>query len=197
MTSSFRQVATDLKSYRLVGIAALGVIATACGGKVIFDASSTAAGGANTTTTGAVFQTVGTTHASNTVGTSVVATNVVTVVNSTAVVGTSVVSSGDVAPSCDNGQMGDPNAPICNTCTQCAASTLCVSQVNDYNQSPDAQAFIGCAQACMPQTDQCIQTCEAQHPQGSQLYFALLSCLFCNACPINCSDPQFCAMPGG
>jgi len=50
------------------------------------------------------------------------------------------------------------------------------------------------------QQNQCMQQCQAQHPQGAQLYFAAVVCAYCGACSVNCGIPpqsQFCMMGGG
>jgi hypothetical protein len=194
-----------MKSRDLLVVPALAAIITACGGKVIFDTSSGATGGASSTSTSTVFGTQSTgvtsTHATS-VTSFVGSTNVGTTNGVVSSVGatSSNVSSGDVMPTCDTGQPGTTSDPVCNACVQCAESAVCPAQVQKLMQDADAQAFIACVNACMPMSNACQQQCETQHPEGTQVYFAAVVCLYCGACPTNCGVPPqsgFCMMGAG
>jgi hypothetical protein len=162
----------------------------ACGGKVIWVEDGGPNGGSGGTSTSSK------TTSSKVSSTAQVGTSVV----GTSVVATSVsndVSVGDVMPLCDTGQFGDFGTMVCDECVNCAISSLCVNEANAFQSDPDGQAFNDCLSNCNGGgPPNCFQQCQNQHPQGAMLYFALLECVVCNACPNNCNAQQNCMFGG-
>ncbi len=167
----------------------VSVSLTACGGKVIFDASGQGGAGGSST------------HASTSKATSVVGTSVA---QSTGIVGTSVgpqtsvVGPGPSASSgtsgCDTGQIGDTQSPICNDCVNCAANSICNPELNACEANADCSAWMSCAQNCTSQP--CYDQCQMQHPAGVMIYQQFIDCVLCSACPNNCNYPQACVPAG-
>lgn len=162
----------------------------ACGGKVTWvEDGATQSGGAGGT--GSTSSKSSTKSVTSTTNVSVVQGS--TVQQGTSVVGTSIVSSGNVMPGCDTGEFNSVDSQVCDNCTSCSLGSFCAFQWNAFQSSADAQEFIDCAENC--NGPMCLDQCQSQHPMGAQIYFQLVECAYCQACPNNCGADSGCFGP--
>lgn len=76
------------------------------------------------------------------------------------------------------------------TCDQCSQQVTsgggpCASAYNACAQNQDCIDFYDCISACS--SDACFQTCINNHPQGSDLYGAMVTCICDSGCPTECA----------
>lgn len=142
------------------------VVAAACGGNVVVDhAGDGGAGGAPpTTSTDVTGSTTGPTGTST---------------------GPSTTSTSTGGPSdCDGtGECGDSFSG----CVACALEGKCAIPLSDCQGSETCVGMASCMDPCG--FDQaCIDDCAAQFPEGALLYDALVNCVLCEQCPIDCGN---------
>ncbi len=63
---------------------------------------------------------------------------------------------------------------------------MCEQPYNDCTNSQECLDFWTCLDNCTDQT--CAQNCSNQYTAGYLLYFYLIECAFCNACPSDCAN---------
>jgi hypothetical protein len=78
----------------------------------------------------------------------------------------------------------------CNTCGNCAVSTVCAAAMNACAADQACNALLDCLSACTDQT--CANNCAAQNPGGQQTYMAAMTCVLCQACPVSCAAGPMC-----
>jgi hypothetical protein len=83
-----------------------------------------------------------------------------------------------------------------NGCAECAAAGQCFGAFefcfNGSNFS--CEDFVDCLRFCVNSSDPqgCGADCQMQNPEGASSYEGLATCLYCNACPIDCkNEAQF------
>ena len=180
---------------RLVFAGLSCAMSVACGGKVIFENTSStggAGGHLSTTTTHAATSTSTKATTAVSVGTTTTNVSVGTTVNSA--VSVSAVTTG--ASMCDTGQLGG-FGPICDNCASCAEGNTCAMSLQILENDPDGAQLLNCFQSCPQNSQACYTSCQNAHPQGNQLYYKLYDCIVCNACPQNCNAAQNCGTFGG
>jgi hypothetical protein len=67
----------------------------------------------------------------------------------------------------------------------CSTSSTCAAPANNCLSNQDCVDFLDCIQLCMDES--CTNTCVSTHPTGSNLYFLLMDCAMCTACPVDCA----------
>lgn len=90
---------------------------------------------------------------------------------------------GGTSSACDNsGSCGD----AASGCTGCALAGNCAAASDSCLNSADCLGFLDCVGACLDQA--CYDGCASAHPSGAAAYDALLQCIYCQECPVDC-DP--------
>ena len=111
------------------------------------------------------------------------------------VTGTSVVTSGTTTPaSSSTGADVCDNSGDCQICAECAQFGPCNDELESCFSDADCQAFAECFGMCQG-TPGCFPNCAMMHPMGAELYIAMLQCILCNECPVDCEEftpPQLC-----
>lgn len=170
---------------------AFALALTGCGAQVVFEGESSGGSGTGGSSDGGFGQGAGPTTSGPSVVTS-------TTTDATSTVATTVGVGGGTT--CDTGQPAPVESPACDACVNCAIGGLCAESYDAFVNDPGAPPWIDCVfgdgspQNPGCQDDACIQACNMQYPGVQELYFAVLQCLFCQACYQNCDGPTNCGM---
>lgn len=85
---------------------------------------------------------------------------------------------------CDNsGNCGDDQSG----CTACALAGACAAANDACANGQDCLSFVDCVGSCQDQA--CFDGCAAVYPSGAASYNALITCVYCQECPVDC-DPE-------
>jgi hypothetical protein len=91
-------------------------------------------------------------------------------------------AGGGYVSACDNtGNCGDSTVG----CTACALAGSCAAVSDSCMNDPSCLDFMACVGVCVDQT--CADACAAAHPSGAASYDALIQCVYCQECPLDCS----------
>lgn len=95
---------------------------------------------------------------------------------------------------CDAGSCGPVVGSLCDNsgacgdqgtgCTACALAGNCQAANDACLNGQDCLDFLGCVGACSDQT--CYDACVVANPVGAGLYDAILQCVYCQECPVDC-----------
>ncbi|MEP7122382.1 MAG: hypothetical protein ABJE95_15780 [Byssovorax sp.] len=80
----------------------------------------------------------------------------------------------------------------CNACHACALNVQCATLATACAQSSGCNGIDQCFTICGSDAD-CKGQCYLQNPDGEATYRALLSCIFCDACPSDCAGYTTCS----
>jgi len=72
------------------------------------------------------------------------------------------------------------------SCVECAVSGPCFEVTDTCQTSMDCILYNDCTQNCGGPG--CEQDCAEKFPEGAKLFFALVECVVCQACPMDCVD---------
>lgn len=79
----------------------------------------------------------------------------------------------------------------CDACHTCALEVQCATLATECSQSSGCVGIDQCFTICGSDAE-CKGQCYLQNPDGEALYRALLSCIFCDACPSDCAGYTIC-----
>jgi len=74
----------------------------------------------------------------------------------------------------------------CNDCVTCAENGLCSQEDSDCFANQDCIDVDDCMYHCGPADSACLGDCMAK--PGAALWEVYAGCIYCDACPTNCSD---------
>jgi Stigma-specific protein, Stig1 len=89
-------------------------------------------------------------------------------------------------PVCDgSGVCGDADTG----CVSCALTDGCSDELTRCTGDMSCINYVGCVRSC--KTPACEDGCATTFPAGVPLYDAVLTCLYCTECPVDCADVGF------
>ncbi len=82
----------------------------------------------------------------------------------------------------DSGSCGD----MISGCIECALLNNCAAEMAacEYDAGGDCMEYMSCIDPCEDQA--CRDQCKVEHPEGFELYKAMVICVICEECPIDC-----------
>lgn len=172
-------------------LAGLVMVGAACGGTAVVESGSGGAGGTgNVASSGQGTTTAGPGSSGNSGQTG----------PSGQTGQTGQTSSGDTTTSTSSGPSDCDGTGICGDsqggCIQCALEGPCAPSYDQCISNDVCIAFADCLGSC-PDPSGCFEGCAMQYPEGADLYVALLDCVICQQCAMDCSGNGFwdCAVP--
>ncbi len=155
----------------------------ACGGRAALEAYQLGGTGAGGSTTSSSSSTSSSGSSTSSSGSSTSSSGG----SSSSASSSSSSSSSGTTPVCDNS--GD-----CQSCVDCAVQQWCQDEAFACQSNPQCFQFIDCVEdQCNGGPDPgCVDKCAQTYPSGAQLYFTMLTCLLCDACPVDCAGTGFC-----
>jgi hypothetical protein len=80
-------------------------------------------------------------------------------------------------------------------CIDCAINGPCADPLNTCLATDACIAYSDCASSCSPGDQACLDSCEAQFPEGASLYNALIECVICWQCAASCAGQDWGCAP--
>lgn len=154
-----------MRTLLVLVLAPLACLASACGGNVVVDGAGGNGGGGSGTSISS--------SSSSQSGTTTTTTSVTTGTGPSECDGTGFCGSG-----------GDGG------CVDCALAGLCAGALDECLNSQSCLDFSDCINNCGGDPS-CGPACAMQVPQGAILYGALIDCVVCFACTVDCDGMDF------
>ncbi len=73
----------------------------------------------------------------------------------------------------------------CDVCQDCAINGSCSGVLNDCSSDPECPDALNCFSDCGG-TQMCIDFCVQQYPSGGPIMAALVDCVLCAECSLDC-----------
>ena len=80
----------------------------------------------------------------------------------------------------------------CSSCLQCAQAQPCAALLSACQTDAACEAINECMGICGADQE-CQQGCYLNNPNGAAPYSAVLDCVYCDACPADCSGYRSCS----
>jgi hypothetical protein len=77
-------------------------------------------------------------------------------------------------------------SPSCDACTSCAMAGACAMSADACAKDPKCGEFDTCYRGCSEQA--CVTSCADANPDGAAVWSTVMSCLYCDECPMLCEE---------
>jgi hypothetical protein len=79
----------------------------------------------------------------------------------------------------------------CTDCVNCTEAEICASEMSACGNDASCQGLAGCLNYCGA-LQSCQTECYLGNPNGVALYNTMMDCVYCDACPSDCSGYRTC-----